>query len=92
MLKISLRNKVPNEEIRRKTQLTDVSEILEQLKWRWADQISRQHERWTYKLTAWRPKECKRSVGRRLPRKTGCGLLWTGRNEKIWNGPTFRSI
>lgn len=65
MLGISLRNKVPNEEIRRRTQLTDVSERVAQLKWRWAGHIARQStERWTYKLTAWRPRECKRSVGR----------------------------
>lgn len=38
------------------------------LKWQWVTHVTRQSvERWSHKVTFWRPREAKRSIGR--PRK-----------------------
>ena len=62
MLEISLRQRIRNENIRRRTRVTDV---LAKLKWQWVGHIGRQdRERWTIKIIMWRPRGIKRKVGR----------------------------
>ncbi|CAH2245134.1 jg2388 [Pararge aegeria aegeria] len=72
MLGVSLREQIRNEEIRRRTRVTDISQRLVKLKWQWAGHIARRTDgRWGLKVLEWRPRTCKRNVGR--PPTT-----WTG--------------
>jgi Reverse transcriptase (RNA-dependent DNA polymerase) len=65
MLNISLKDKIKNEDIRRRTKVRDVIEEIAAKKWRWAGHIARQHSsRWTLRILQWRPRETKRSRGR----------------------------
>jgi hypothetical protein len=65
MLGVSLRDRIRNTEIRKRTQVTDVIQRIASLKWRWAGHVARSSdEKWTKKLLIWRPRESKRSVGR----------------------------
>lgn len=99
MLGISLRQKIRNEEIRRQTKVRDVIEEYATMKWRWAGHVARQqHDRWSYKTTAWRPRETKRSVGRPQKRwvddiRTTAGRNWVrvAQDREHWKilGETF---
>lgn len=65
MLGISLRDRVRNEEIRRRTKITDIIHRIAELKWRWTGHVARQDpSRWTVRILQWRPRTTKRSVGR----------------------------
>lgn len=65
MLGIKLQDRVRNIEIRRRTKVRDVGEVITKLKWSWAGHIARQRDgRWTKTLTDWWPLTGKRSVGR----------------------------
>ena len=58
MLGISLRERIRNENIRRRTEVTDVTERIAKLKWQWVSHIGRQgRERWTIKIIMWRPRD-----------------------------------
>ena len=62
---ISVRERIRNENIRRRTGITDVIERIAKLKWQWVGHIGRQdRERWTIKIIMWRPRDTKRKVGR----------------------------
>ncbi|CAH2235721.1 jg1537 [Pararge aegeria aegeria] len=41
MLGVSLRDQIRNEEIRRKTRVTDIAQRVAKLKWQWAGHIAR---------------------------------------------------
>lgn len=76
---VLLRDMVRNEEIPRRTGITNVIELVARLKWQWVDQIGKQRtRRWTYKVTIWRPRD--------TPRIGGPG--WTDMETKR---STFRS-
>ncbi|CAG9839094.1 unnamed protein product [Diabrotica balteata] len=65
MLGISLRDRIRNIDIRERTKITDVAERIARLKWQWVRHVSRDnHEKWTQRLTSWRPRENRRGVGR----------------------------
>jgi Reverse transcriptase (RNA-dependent DNA polymerase) len=65
MLGVSLRDKIKNEDIRKKTGIKDIVERIAELKWQWTGHIARQKDgRWTLRIIQWRPRETKRSVGR----------------------------
>ncbi|CAH2085381.1 unnamed protein product [Euphydryas editha] len=65
MLGISLRDKVRNDEIRRRTKVTDIALKVCKLKWQWAGHIVRRTDnRWGKKVLEWRPRLGKRSTGR----------------------------
>ena len=65
MLGISLRDRIRNEEIRRRTKVADIARRISKLKWQWAGHIVRRSDgRWGKKLLEWRPRTSKRSVGR----------------------------
>ncbi|CAH2238577.1 jg17163 [Pararge aegeria aegeria] len=62
MLGVSLRGQIRNEEIRRRTRVTDIAKRVARLKWQWAGHIAR-NGRWDLKVLEWRPRTGKRSVG-----------------------------
>lgn len=65
MLGVSLRDHIRNEELRRRTGVTDIIERISKLKWNWAGQVARMSDgRWTKKLLEWRPRADKRNRGR----------------------------
>ncbi|CAH2237130.1 jg23269 [Pararge aegeria aegeria] len=54
-----------NEEIRRRTRVTDIAQRVAKLKWKWAGHIARRTDgRWGSMMLEWRPRTGKRSVGR----------------------------
>ena len=58
MLGITIRDRVPNEAIRRRTGVTDAVERMACLKWSWAGHVARMsHEKWTKRIIEWRPRE-----------------------------------
>jgi hypothetical protein len=65
ILRIKLRDKVRNEEIRRKTRLKDAYIDAQERKIRWAGHIARRADnRWTTRTTFWWPYNYKRPLGR----------------------------
>ncbi|CAH2207771.1 jg3037 [Pararge aegeria aegeria] len=65
MLGVSLRNRIRNVEIRRRTKVTDITQRVAKLKWQWAGHIVRRKDgRWGPKVLEWQPRTGKRSVGR----------------------------
>ncbi|RVE54773.1 hypothetical protein evm_000540 [Chilo suppressalis] len=65
MLRVSLRDRIRNEEIRKRTKVTDIAHRIANLKWQWAGHIARRTDgRWGGKVLEWRPRTGKRSVGR----------------------------
>lgn len=66
MLGISLRDRTPNNEIRRRTGVADAVERIATLKWNWAGHIARRtDDRWTRRILEWRPRqEAYRNRGR----------------------------
>ncbi|CAH2263211.1 jg24020 [Pararge aegeria aegeria] len=64
MLGVSLRDQIRNEEIRRRTSVTDINQRFRKLKWQWVGHIARTTDRlWDPKVLEWRPRTGKRSVG-----------------------------
>ncbi|CAG9122414.1 unnamed protein product [Plutella xylostella] len=65
MLGVSLRDRIRNEEIRRRTKVTDIAKSISTLKWQWAGHVARRaDDRWSRKVLEWRPRVGKRRVGR----------------------------
>ncbi|CAH2216098.1 jg25752 [Pararge aegeria aegeria] len=65
MLGVSLRDRISNVEIRRRTRVTDMAQRVAKLKWQWAGHIVRRKDgRWGPKVLEWQPRTGKRSVGR----------------------------
>lgn len=65
MLGVSLRDKIRNTELRRRTKVRDIVEEVAKMKWRWAGHIARYDDnRWTRRVLEWKPRETKRNLGR----------------------------
>ncbi|CAH2247544.1 jg744 [Pararge aegeria aegeria] len=65
MHEVSLRDKIRNVEIRRRTRVTDMAQRVAKLKWQWAGNIVGSKDgRWGPKVLEWQPRTGKRSVGR----------------------------
>ncbi|PZC74016.1 hypothetical protein B5X24_HaOG208430 [Helicoverpa armigera] len=80
MLGVSLRDRIRNEEIRRRTKVTDIAHRISKLKWQWAGHIARRADgRWGRKVLEWRPRTSKRSVGRPPTRWTDDLIKVAGR-------------
>ena len=92
MLRISLRDKVKNTDIRQKTKVKDILEKVKEAKWRWAGHVARmQDNRWTKRLTEWQPRTGKRKVGRPKRRwrddlTSYLGTTWTteAQDRRSW--------
>ncbi|CAH2237178.1 jg11151 [Pararge aegeria aegeria] len=64
MLGVSLRDQIRNEEIRRRTRVTDIATRVTKLNWQWAGHIARGTDgRCDPKVLEWRLHTSKRSVG-----------------------------
>jgi len=64
MLGVSRRFQITDEEISKKTEVTDVIRYMTKKKWRWAGHVARQNDsRWINKVIHWKPSEAKRSRG-----------------------------
>ncbi|CAG9795108.1 unnamed protein product [Diatraea saccharalis] len=64
MLGISLRDRIRNQEIRKRTYVTDIAQRIAQLNWQWAGYIvGRTDGRWGRRVLEWRPRTERRSVG-----------------------------
>ncbi|CAH2236655.1 jg16482 [Pararge aegeria aegeria] len=64
MLGVSLRDQISNEEIRRRTKVTDIAKPVAKLKCKWLGHIARRTDgRLGSKALEWRPRTVKRSVG-----------------------------
>ena len=62
MLGSSLRDRVRNEEIRRRIKVADIAQVISKLTWQWAGHIARRTDGQTgRKLFEWRPRTGKRS-------------------------------
>ncbi|CAH2243649.1 jg26124 [Pararge aegeria aegeria] len=93
MLGVSLRDQIRNEEIRRRTRVTDIAQRVAKLKWKWAGHIARRTDgRWGSKVLEWRPRTGKRSVGRPPTRWTDdiervAGSRWkqAAQDRGFWN-------
>ena len=92
MLGISLRDKIRNTEIRRRTKVSDVMEKISRLKWKWAGHIARMPEdRWTRRVVQWQPRQSQRNRGRPAYRwaddlvaTAGGGWARTARDRMTW--------
>ncbi|CAH2211469.1 jg22874 [Pararge aegeria aegeria] len=71
MLGVSLRDQIRNEEIRRRTRVTNIAQRVAKLKWQWAGHIARRTDgRWGLKVLEWRSRTGNRSACRPLTRWT----------------------
>jgi hypothetical protein len=87
MLGISLRDHIPNVEIRRRTRVTDIALKVATLKWRWAGHISRRDDgRWSNRVLEWRPRTGHRNVGRPATRWSDDIAKAAGRKWKRLTG------
>ncbi|CAG9132369.1 unnamed protein product [Plutella xylostella] len=58
-------DRIRNEEIRRRTKVTDIAKRISTLKWQWAGHVARRaDDRWSTKVLECRPRVGKRRVGR----------------------------
>ncbi|GJQ74379.1 hypothetical protein Trydic_g21253 [Trypoxylus dichotomus] len=58
MLELSVKDKVPNTEVRNRTKVTDAIEEITTWTWSWAGHIARlNYDRWINKIIDWRPRE-----------------------------------
>ena len=99
MLGVSLRDQIRNEEIRKRTRVTDVARRIAKLKWQWAGHIARRTDgRWGRKVLEWRPRTGRRCVGRPPTRWTDdlvkvAGIRWMrvarGRSIVVVCGDTW---
>ncbi|PZC85255.1 hypothetical protein B5X24_HaOG202440 [Helicoverpa armigera] len=93
---VSLRDRIRNEEIRRRTKVTDIAHWISKLKWQWTGHISRRADgRWGRKVLEWRPRTSKRTqcpptrwtddlikvAGRRWMQVASNRYLWRSKGE-----------
>ena len=65
MLEVSLKDKIRNEIIRRRTGVTDIACKISKLKWQWAGHVCQRTDScWSRRVLEWRPRTGKRSVRR----------------------------
>ena len=83
MLNITYRDK-QNIRVREKTKVTGVIEQVRRRKWTWVSHVSRiRKNRWTLRITNWKPYERKRPRGRPARR-------WREELDDYWNGTTWQ--
>jgi hypothetical protein len=57
MLGVSLRDRIRNDDIRKRTKVTDIAPRIADLKWQWIGHIARRTDgRWGGKVLEWRPR------------------------------------
>ena len=86
MLSITYRDRKTNIWVREKTKVTDVIEQVRRRKWTWAGHVSRiRDNRWTLRVTNWKPYERKRHRGRPARR-------WRDELDDNWKGTIWKRI
>jgi hypothetical protein len=69
ILNIKKLDKIRLKEIRRRTNINDITIKIKRLKWRWAGHIFRdKKDKWTKQISEWYPREGKRKRGRQVRR------------------------
>lgn len=69
MLNKTWKDKIRNEDLKKRSQVVDVAEQTIKLKFKWAGHLMRRRDdRWTKRITEWRPRDGKRSRGRQKTR------------------------
>ena len=89
---ISIKDRVPNNELMKMTAFTDIAQAVAKSKWSWGGHIARmKDDRWTYKATMWDPRTGKRHRGRPRRRwadtfREQAGHQWTraARRREEW--------
>ncbi len=99
MLGVSLRDRIRNDVIRERTNVTDIARRISKLKWQWAGHVCRRTDgRWSRRVLEWIPLLGKRSVGRPparwtddLRRVAGVGWMRKAEDRDIWRrmGETY---
>lgn len=92
ILHISLRERIRNDDLRRRTGMTDVVEIATNQKWRWGGHVARMnHQRWAHRVTMWDPRTGWRNVGRQKTRwadhfTSVAGGQWSrlAKDREVW--------
>ena len=96
MLKVTRRDRIRNEEIRRRTKLKDVITVATALKWKWAGHvIRRSDDRWSTRITTWYPREGSRRRGRQKKRwRDEFPTNWTqlAQDRKLWIQTTEEAL
>jgi hypothetical protein len=65
VLEINLKDRMRNEELRRRSGIEDAAKAARRLKWRWGGHVVRMdQERWAYATTVWDPGTVRRHRGR----------------------------
>ncbi|CAH2229492.1 jg20864 [Pararge aegeria aegeria] len=97
MLGVSLRDRIRNVEIRRRTKVTDIAQRVAKLKWQWAGHIVRRKDgRWGPKVLEWQPRteaSLARAVGRSCIDRPTTALLFALHSidsEQYRRGPGLR--
>ena len=86
MLNITYRDRQTNIWVREKTKVTDVIELVRRRKWTWAEHVSRiRNNRWTLRITTWKPYERKIPRGRPARR-------WRDELDDYWKGTIWQRI
>jgi hypothetical protein len=100
MLRVSLRDRIRNDEIRKRTKGTDIARRIADLKWQWAAHIARRTDgRWGGKVLKWRVPRDVALVGPpqggptfwRSREATGWGQRRTDRRGELWGRPMSSS-
>ena len=79
MLNITYKDRKTNIWVRERTKVIDIINTVRKMKWSWAGHINRlKDDRWTSRVTSWRPYDKKRRQGRPAKR-------WRDDLDKYWS-------
>ena len=83
MLNITYKDRKTNIWVRERTKVIDIINTVRKMKWSWAGHINRlKDDRWTPRVTTWRPYDKKRRQGRPAKRwRDNIDIYWS---DTIW--------
>ena len=87
MLNVTLRDKIRNEEIKKRTKIIDIVERVEGMRGKWARYVARMEgSKWANRVTKWTPRQGKRFRGRPRRRwrdeiEKKAGKMWMKRAQ-----------
>ncbi|KAK2158129.1 hypothetical protein NP493_1820g00012 [Ridgeia piscesae] len=85
MLNITYRDRKTNNWVREKTKVTFVTEQVRRRKWTWTGHVRIRDNRWTLRITTWKPYEKKRRI--RKPARQ-----WRDELDDYWKGTIWQTI
>ncbi|CAH2237929.1 jg18732 [Pararge aegeria aegeria] len=91
MMGVSLQARIRNDDIRKRTKVTDIAHRISKLNWQWAGHVCRRTDgHWGRRVLEWRPRIGKRIVGRPPARWTddlknvaGSGVMRKA-EDRVW--------